>query len=185
MPTIHSTRKSINTGPGCCFWFAVLCFLSLPSMLVAMMVLIFLSFPQPLLEFSYAWFALSGKVYKSWCLNALELSFIFNLGMLSVATIYVKLSGGSQAAVASTSVGVAFLSFLVIVTYHTYIQIKSKVQCIQCDHQLQHMKEKFKGNCKNPGNLEHPCVVTPNNNTTCTEVDLHELQSPLDLLDTK
>ena len=136
----------------------------------------------------FIWFALSGRVYRSWCLNALELSFIFNLGMLAAATFYVKLSGGSQAAVASTSVGVAFLSFLVIVTYHTYIQIKSKVQYTQCGHQLQHIKEKFKGNSKenrNPGNLEHPRVVTPNNNATCAEVDLRELRSPLDLLDTK
>ena len=136
----------------------------------------------------FIWFALSGKVYKSWYLNALELSFIFNLGMLAVATIYVKLSGGTQATVACTSVGIAFLSFLVIVTYHTYTQIKSKVHYIQCGHQLQHIKEKFRGNCKdnrNPGNLVHPCVVTPNNNVTCTEVDLHELRSPLDLLDTK
>ena len=64
--------------------------------------------------------------------------------MLSVATIYVKLSDGSQAAVASTSVGVAFLSFLVIVTYHTYIQIKPKVQYTQYGHQLQHIKESSK-----------------------------------------
>ena len=125
----------------------------------------------------FIWFALSGKIYKIWCLNALELSFIFNLGMLAAATIYVKLSGGSQAAVAFTSVGIVFLIFLAIVTYHTYIQIKSKVHYIQCGNHLQHIKEKFKGNCKNncnPGNLEHPCVVTPNN-VTCTEVDLREL----------
>ena len=46
-------------------------------------------------------------------------------------------------------------------------------------------KKNCKDNC-NPGNLDHPCVVTPNNNNvTCTEVDLCELQSPLDLLDVK
>ena len=67
------------------------------------------------------WFALSGVVYKSWCLNALEVSFFFNLGMLAAATIYVKLSSGSQAAVACTSVGITFLSFLGIVTYHIYM----------------------------------------------------------------
>ena len=50
----------------------------------------------------FIWFALSGMVYKKWYLNALELSFILNLGILAVATIYVKLSGGSQAAVAYT-----------------------------------------------------------------------------------
>ena len=35
-------------------------------------------------------FALFGMVYKSWCLNVLELSFIFNLGTLVAATIHVN-----------------------------------------------------------------------------------------------
>ena len=46
--------------------------------------------------------------------------FILNLGILAAATYHVKLSGGSQAAVAYTSVGIAFLSFLEIVTLHIY-----------------------------------------------------------------
>ena len=118
MPTMHSMRENISTGQGCCFWFTVFCFLFFAFSIsgndgVNLLVV------SPTAFGIFIWFALSGRVYKSWCLNALELSFIFNLGMLAVATIYVKLSGGSQAAVASTSVGVAFLSFLVIVTYHT------------------------------------------------------------------
>ena len=48
-----------------------------------------------------------GKAYKSWYLNALELSFILNLGILAVATYHVNHSGGSQVAVAYTSVGIA------------------------------------------------------------------------------
>ena len=72
-------------------------------------------------------FALSGMVYKIWYLNALELSFILNLGILAVATHHVKLSEGSQGAVTYTSVGIAFLTFVGIVTYHIYIRIKSAV----------------------------------------------------------
>ena len=106
-------------------------------------------------------FALSGMVYKSWYLNALELSFILNLGIFAVATYHAKLSGGSQAAVAYTSVGIAFLTFVGIVTYHIYLRIKSKVHNM-CHH----------GKCEN--NLEHQCGVTPNN-VTHTEVDLREL----------
>ena len=75
----------------------------------------------------FIWFALSWKVYKSWCLNALGLSFILNLGMLAAATYHVTLSGVSQAAVAYTSVVIAFLSFLRIVTYHIYMWIKSNI----------------------------------------------------------
>ena len=42
----------------------------------------------------------------------IEPSFILNLGILAVATQHVKQSGGSQAAVAYTSVGLAFLPHL-------------------------------------------------------------------------
>ena len=62
----------------------------------------------------FIWFALSGKVYKSWCLNALELSFILNLGILAPATYHVNQSRGSQGAVAYTSVGIAFFTFVFV-----------------------------------------------------------------------
>ena len=65
----------------------------------------------------FVWFALSGMVYKKWYMNALELSFILNLGILAAATYHVNQSDESQAAVAYTSVGIAFLSFQGIVTY--------------------------------------------------------------------
>ena len=130
------------------------------------------------------WFELCGKVYKSWYLNALELSFILNLGMLAAATYHVNQSGGNQAAVAYTSVGIAFLTFVGIVVYHIYIRIKSKVQYIQRGKQL--LYSNYYGNCEHNGNkdsLEHKCEVTPTI-ITHTEVDLRELRSPLDLLGT-
>ena len=77
----------------------------------------------------FIWFALSGMVYKKWCLNALELSFILNLGILAVAIYHVKVSGGSQSAVAYTSVGIAFLTFVGIVTYHIYLRIEQNILC--------------------------------------------------------
>ena len=36
----------------------------------------------------FVWFALLGKAYKSWYLDALELSFILNLGILAVTTYH-------------------------------------------------------------------------------------------------
>ena len=133
----------------------------------------------------FVWFTLSGVVYRSSHLNALEVSFILNLGLLAVATIYVKLSGGSQAAVVYTSVGIAFLTFMGIVTYHIYMQIKSKVQYIQRGYQLLHRNGNRNRRCEEDGaNLEHQCGVTPNI-VTHTEANLRELRSPLDLLDTK
>ena len=125
-------------------------------------------------------FTLLGKVYKNWYLNALEVSFILNLGILAAATYHVTLSGGSQNAVAYTSVGIAFLTFVGIVIYHIYIRIKSKVQYIQRGNQLQHENNKchIHKNNDNPENLEHQPRAIP----TVTEVNLHELRSPLELL---
>ena len=133
----------------------------------------------------FIWFALSGKVYKSRYLNALELSFILNLGILAAATHHVNQSGGSQGAVTYTSVGIAFLTFVGIVTYHIYIRIKSKVQYIQRGYKLLHRNGNRNRRCEEDGaNLDHQCGVTPNI-VTHTEINLRELRSPLDLLDTK
>ena len=125
-------------------------------------------------------YALSGMVYKSWYLNALELSFILNLGVLAVATYHVTLSGGSQAAVAYTSVGIAFFTFVGIFSYHVYIQIKSKVQYIQRGNQLKHGNNKCYINNDNHGSPHHQPRDIPT--VTHTEVNFHELRSPLDLL---
>ena len=124
----------------------------------------------------FVWLTFSGVVYKSWYLNVLEVSFILNLGILAVATIYVNQSGGSQAAVAYISVGIAFLSFVGIVTYHIYLRIKSKVHNRLCHHESGKCHEKHLNNLDN---LEHQCGVTPNI-VTHTEVNLRELRSPLD-----
>ena len=133
----------------------------------------------------FIWFALSGMAYKCWWLNVLELSFILNLGILAVATQHVNQSGGSQAAVAYTSVGIAFLTFVGIVTYHIYIRIKSKVQYIQRGYQLLHRNGNCNRSCEESGaNLEHQYEVTPNI-VTHTEVNLRELRSPLHLVETK
>ena len=108
-----------------------------------------------------------------------EVSLILNFGILAVATYHVTLSGGSQASVAYTSVGTAFLTFVGIVIYHIYMQIKSKVQYIQRGYQLLRRHENH-GRCEaNDTNVEHQAGVTPNI-VTHTEVNLSELRSPLD-----
>ena len=57
-------------------------------------------------------------VYKSWPLNTLESLSLLNLGILSLATLYVTKAGGSQTALTCTSVGIAFLTFVAILFYH-------------------------------------------------------------------
>jgi len=56
----------------------------------------------------------TGLIYKEMYLDILEISFILNLGILAVATYYVKLAvvPFSQAAVTYISVGIAFTTFV-------------------------------------------------------------------------
>ena len=67
---------------------------------------------------------LSSRIYKTWSLGLLETSFILNLTILAVASLYIRPSGGNQNAVTFTSVGIAFATFIGIVIYHSIQQIK-------------------------------------------------------------
>ena len=70
-------------------------------------------------------YALLGKtIYKSWYLNVLELSFIANLCILALASLYIRSTGGNQNAVTFTSISIAFATFVCIVAYHSIQQIK-------------------------------------------------------------
>ena len=72
----------------------------------------------------------TGLIYKKLYLDVLEISFILNLGILAGTTYYVKFAvvPVSQAAVAYTSVGIAFATFIVVLLYHTYQQVWPKFQ---------------------------------------------------------
>ena len=74
----------------------------------------------------YAMFG--NRIYKTWYLNVLELSFIVNLCILDIATFYIRSTGGNQNAVTFTSVSVAFATFVGIVIYHSAQQIKHSPQ---------------------------------------------------------
>ena len=56
-------------------------------------------------------------VYRNWCLNALESSFVLNLIILAASTYFVKLSGGNLLAVGCTSVSIALATFLGIFVF--------------------------------------------------------------------
>ena len=65
-----------------------------------------------------------SKIYKTQSLSLLETSFILNLAILAVATLYIRLNGGNQNAATFTSVGITFATFIGIVIYHFVQQIK-------------------------------------------------------------
>ena len=72
----------------------------------------------------YLWAFASGGVYKNWCLNTLEGSFTLNLIILVGATYHVHLSKGNQLAVGYTSVTIALATFIGILAYHTFKQLR-------------------------------------------------------------
>ena len=68
---------------------------------------------------SLAW--IQNGVYEKIHNKILEASFILNLCIFSAATFHVKETGGNQAALAYTSVGIAFATFALIFLYHVYL----------------------------------------------------------------
>ena len=109
----------------------------------------------------------TGGVYKEWPKNILENSFYFNIIIFAAATFYVREAGGSQIAVAYTSISIAFLTFLVVFMYHTYKYVLKKL--------FRTIKLTC---CKDrPINVQHALVedvgngLLSENECTCTEVN--------------
>ena len=71
------------------------------------------------------WAWVSGGVYKNWCLDALEGSFMLNLTILAAATYHVQLFNGNQLVVGYTSITIAFVTFIGILTYHSLQQLRN------------------------------------------------------------
>jgi hypothetical protein len=71
--------------------------------------------------------AIQRRVYEQRWKDLLESFFILNLGIFSVATFYLKeeSKNASQFIVSSISVGIAFITFAGILTYHTCLVLKS------------------------------------------------------------
>ena len=67
---------------------------------------------------SLAW--LAGGIYRKWFLNALEASFILNLGIIAAG---VNTTGGNHDALMQTFLTIVLLTFIGILAYHVYLQI--------------------------------------------------------------
>ena len=72
----------------------------------------------------HLWSWVSGGLYRNWCLDALEGSFMLNLTILAAATYHVKLSKGNQLAVGYTSMSIALVTFITILIYHIFLQVR-------------------------------------------------------------
>ena len=132
---------------------------------------------------SFVVFGLAGRVYIRWCLNALELSFLLNLGIFTAGTYHVSLIKGDQAVIAHISVGIAFFTFVGIVAYHAYLRMKPWITqhtfcCIKVKDGKSCYKNKTgESDTAQANQLQTHTLASP----TVTVVDLGELRSPKDL----
>ena len=121
-------------------------------------------------------------VYKKKHLDVLESSFFLNLIILCVATYQVKLAGGNQAAVAYTSVSIAFITFIAIVTIHFYQQvISSRIWRLYLHSKLQYTRKLTQQYEHLQEDAELADTPTPNRLPTTTHINIH-VREPLDLL---
>ncbi len=66
-----------------------------------------------------------GWVYKKNYLNLLENSFLLNLGVFAVGTLYISASGTeNQTLLVNILVGIAFVQFIAIVTFHVCTSLR-------------------------------------------------------------
>ena len=72
----------------------------------------------------HMWAWVCGGVYRNWCLDALEGSFVLNLIVLAGTTYYVKFSEGNQLAVEYTSISIALITFIGILAYRIFQQLR-------------------------------------------------------------
>ena len=145
------------------------------------------------------WAWISGGVYTKWYLDALEGSFALNLIILAGATLYNGNHSGEDQAAWYISVSIAFVTFIGILAYHIFQQLRQTKLCKKVPNlnlKLNKLSIKQTLNAVNPlvhlwedkqkpNDQEHKREETSNTSVTHTEVDLCELRSPLDMLDTK
>ena len=114
----------------------------------------------------WCWF--SGDVYGNWCL--------LNLIILAAATYHVKHSEGNQHAVWYTSIFIVLLSFIAILTYHIFQQVKHTKLWKKIPEQNFFNKQ----NLNDPHDVNNSKSLTNNPSVTITEVaHFDELCEPL------
>ena len=117
----------------------------------------------------HIWTYISGGVSKNWCLDVLEGSFTLNLIVLATTTmIYVSCSRGNQVTNAYTSVSIALATFIGILAYHTFRQLRHTKQ----------WKKMPKLNLFNRPNIVQ-VVNDPVDNSAVKDADFSRLREPL------
>ena len=66
----------------------------------------------------------TGKVYTNHYLDAIDASYVLNIGVLATGTLYVRSVGGKQEILVHTSISIAFTTFIGILIYLVLTQIR-------------------------------------------------------------
>ena len=122
---------------------------------------------------------LGARIYKTWCLNLLEISFLLNLNILTGASYHIRLTKGNQNAATFTSVSIALTTFTGIVIYHCIQQMKA-TKLWQRMLSLKHAYA-VKQVCINSGPEDPPDAVFISGSAptqTVVEICYHELREP-------
>ena len=117
---------------------------------------------------------LLGNVYKKRSLSIWENSFFINLIILSLMTLYIRASGGNQAALVYTAVGITFAQFIAIVFYHILTKRELRRVMQQCCMKLSLNRTP---NRRNIDTQQQQEVVA--RQPTQSVIALHELREPL------
>ena len=94
-------------------------------------------------------------IYRNWVLDILENIFLVNLITVSAVASYIG-DGEKLSAVTETSIGIAFLMFIVILSYHTY-KYTVKPRCQKWLISVQKCLS-ARRNCKSHQELSHIAV---------------------------
>ena len=123
----------------------------------------------------HMWAWVSGGVYRNWCLDALEGSFMVNLTILAAATYHVNHSRGNRYAVGYTSVSIALVTFIGILTYHVFQQVRHTKLCKNVPELSMEDNKKEFDHSIHANNSESDSM----NNPTVTYTEIAELREPL------
>ena len=124
---------------------------------------------------------LNCRIYKKWYLQILEASFILNLCVLAVASVYiieVRRNNTDETILVSFSAGIAFLEFVGIILFHSIKQLSTTVFWSRTvTYYLSKVNQKNGGNKEPPGNVTEKLemnsgVVTSSSLPTWSELEL-------------
>ena len=98
------------------------------------------------------------QVYRNIFNGYLEAAFLLNLCILAAGTYHVKEIGGNQAALAHTSVGIAFVLFVYILLYHMYLCLRTTTLWKKTHSKRQYILNKITKSCNKEDDIEGKIV---------------------------